>query len=105
MADFVQNLIEMRGGKVALDLDQKFKEVVKAVVDSGGKGEMTVKFRIVPSKMAMGGAVVEVEIEHDVKMKKPELPVGRSTFFVDKEGNLSREDPDQAAMFAEEAQK
>jgi hypothetical protein len=48
----------------------------------------------------MGGAVVEVETEHECKSKKPELKVGKAVFFVSKEGRLTREPPDQVGLFA-----
>jgi hypothetical protein len=99
MTDLLQIMLDMRNGQVAADCNQKFNEVLKAVLDTGGKGDLTIKLSIRPAKMGMGGAVIEVETEHECKLKKPELQVGRSTFFVTKEGDLTREDPDQVAMF------
>jgi len=98
MTDLLQVLLDMRSGQVATDCNLKFNEVLKSVLDTGGKGELTIKLFIKPSKMAMGGAVIEVETEHECKMKKPELAVGRSFFFVTKDGDLHRGDPDQMAM-------
>src|ERR1700693_446368 len=91
--DLLQVLLDMRNGQVAGDCNLKFNEVLKAVLDTGGKGELTIKLFVRPSKMGMGGAVVEVETEHECKLKKPELAVGRSLFFVTKDGDLTREDP------------
>lgn len=102
MTDLLQVLLDMRSGAVASDCNTKFNEVLKAVLDTGGKGELHIKLFIKPSKMGMGGAVIEVETEHDCKMKKPELEVGRSVFFVTRDGSLTRNDPAQEAMFGEE---
>ncbi len=99
MTDLLSVLMDMRNGQVAADVSQKFCEVLKAVIDTGGKGELTIKLNIAPSKMGMGGAVIEVETKHECKMKKPELEIGRSFFFVTKEGDLTRDDPAQTAMF------
>lgn len=99
MTDFLQLLVEMRSGAVALDVNAKFNEMLSAVVETGGKGEFTLKIKASPSKLGMGGAVLEVETEHDVKVKKPELKVGSAVFFVTKDGQLTREDPAQTAMF------
>lgn len=101
MTDLLQVLLDMRSGKVASDCNEKFNRVLDAVLDTGGKGELTIKLFIKPSKMGMGGAVVEIETSHETKMKIPELDIGRSFFFVGKDGSLTREDPDQTAMFAE----
>jgi hypothetical protein len=105
MTDLLAILLEMRSGKVATDCNMKFNDVLKSVLETGGKGELTIKLFIKPSKMGMGGAVIEVETEHECKVKKPELAVGRSFFFVTNDGELTREDPEQTAMFAEEATK
>ncbi len=99
MTDLLQVLLDMRNGQVASDVSQKFNEVLKAVIDTGGKGELTIKLFVKPSKMGMGGAVIEVETAHECKLKKPELEIGRSFFFVTATGDLTRDDPAQVAMF------
>ena len=99
MTDFVNLIMEMRGGAVATDLNEKFNEMLTAVLETGGSGELIVKIKAAPSKMGMGGCVLEVETEHECKMKKPELKVGKSFFFVTKDGALTRDDPNQTDMF------
>jgi hypothetical protein len=99
MTDLLAVLLDMRNGAVASDCNTKFNEVLKAVIDTGGKGELTIKLKMWPSKMGMGGCVVEVETEHECKLKKPELQVGVARFFVTKEGDLTRDDPNQVDMF------
>lgn len=101
MTDFISLVMDMRSGAVAADLNAKLQEVLRAVLETAGKGELTVKFTITPSKLGMGGAVIEVETEHDIKIKRPELKVGKAVFFVTNEGDLTREDPAQTAMFEE----
>jgi len=94
--------MDMRSGSVAQDINSKFNELVSAVLETGAKGELTVKLLVKPSKYAMGGAVVEVEAEHEVKSKVPELKVGKSVFFITKDGRMTREDPAQSAMFEQQ---
>lgn len=98
--DLLSILLDMRNGQVATDCNQKFNTVLEAVLETGGKGELTIKLFIKPSKLGMGRAVLEVETSHECKLKKPEHEIGRSTFFVTKEGKLTRDDPAQTAMFA-----
>lgn len=105
MTDLLSVLLEMRNGAVAADCNAKFSEVLKAVLDTGGKGELTIKLFVKPSKMGMGGTVVEVETDHECKLKKPELEIGRSFFFVTADGDLTRQDPAQTAMFTETAKE
>lgn len=97
--DVLQVLMDMRSGAVAMDINQKFNEMIGAVLDTAGKGELIITLKAEPSKLGMGGAVLEVQTEHTCKMKKPELQVGKSFFFVTKEGALTRDDPAQSAMF------
>lgn len=99
MTDFLQLLVDMRSGAVAQDINAKFNDVLSAVLDTGGKGELTVKIKFAPSKLGMGGAVLEIETEHECKLKRPELAVGKAVFFVSKDGALTRDDPAQSAMF------
>lgn len=96
-------MMDMRSGAVASDCNAKFNEVLKAVLDTGGKGELTIKLTVKPSKMGMGGAVIEVETAHECKVKKPEFDVGRSFFFVTRQGELTRDDPAQVDMFEQQS--
>lgn len=101
MSDFVTVLMSMRDGEVALDVNRKFQELLSAVFETGSKGKLTLTIDVKPSKLAMGGAVIEVETNHSCAVKKPELSVGRSLFFVTNEGTLTRDNPAQEAMFTE----
>lgn len=103
--DLLAILLDMRSGQVAADCNSKFNEVLQAVLETGGKGELVIKLFIKPSKMGMGGTVVEVETTHECKAKSPELSIGRSVFFVTADGVLTRDDPAQTAMFVSEIQE
>lgn len=101
MTDLLSVLLDMRGGAVANDCNVKFNDVLRAVLETGGKGKLTIDINIAPSKMGMGGAVLEVEATHECKTKKPELAIGKAFFFVTPDGTLTRDDPSQTAMFME----
>jgi len=103
--DLLGVLLDMRNGRVAADCNVKFNEVLAAVIETGGKGELTIKISVKPSRLALGGAVVEVETQHECKVKKPEQDIGKSVFFVTPEGTLTRDDPNQADMFTLEAKE
>lgn len=97
--DFHDLLISMRSGSVMMDLNEKFNEVLAAVLETGGKGKLTIDINIEPARMGVGGCVLEVKTQHTTKLKKPQHDIGSSTFFVDSEGKLVRDDPTQTAMF------
>src|ERR1700679_3104854 len=104
-ADFLAMLAEARNGQIAIDINEKFNRVLIAVRDTAGKGKLTVDFTIEPTKLGMGGVVVEVDVSHETKLKVPELKVGAAKFYVKANGELSRQDPaleDQEMMFQEE---
>lgn len=99
--DLIQVLVECRNGAVAIDLNEKFSELVTAVCQHGKKGKLTIDLEVKPGALD-GSDVVEVQITHAMKMKKPERYLGASTFFVGTNGRLQREDPAQQAMFESE---
>ncbi len=99
MTDLFNVFAEMQRGQVLCDCNNKFNELLKAVLQTGKKGEISIKVFINPAKFALGGGVLEVNITHEAKIKRPELPIGAALFFVDQEGALSRTTPDQNDMF------
>ncbi len=106
MSDVLSVLSEMQRGQVLCDINEKFNCLMKSVMETGGKGELTVKLMVKPSKFALGGGVLQVDLEHECKVKKPELSVGASTFFtLDTEGNIGRNPPGQDMLYEEEEQK
>ncbi len=76
MTDILRLLFDMRDGEVAQDIARHFDELKKAVLETRGKGKLTIELALEPSKCAIGGAVLEIKTEHTCKVKKPELMVG-----------------------------
>ena len=101
MTDILRFLFDMRNGEVAQDIARHFDELKIAVLETRGKGRLTIELNLEPSKCAIGGAVLEVKANHTCKVKKPELAVGEAHFFVTQDGELTRDDPAQEALFAE----
>jgi hypothetical protein len=104
MTDILALLFDMRNGEVARDIATHFDELKKAVLDTRGKGKLTIELFMEPRKCAIGGAVIEIKTDHTFKVKKPELAVGSAHFFVTAEGELTRDDPAQEAMFSADKQ-
>lgn len=100
-SDIHQLLVEMRSGRVLQDINTKFNQVLAAVLDTGGKGKVTIELNIEPGRMGTGGCVLEVELSHNIKLKTPEHDIGKAVFFVDKSGLLTRDDPEQTDLFNE----
>lgn len=99
--DIIQTLLDMRKGAIAASINEKFDSVVQAVLQTGRKGELTIKLSIEPSKKRVGGMVIEVVAKHNCVAKIPEIDIGDSVFFV-ADGRLTREDPTQDELFKEQ---
>ena len=97
MADIIQTLVEMRSGAVAADCSQRLTEVLQAVMQTGKKGRLTIDIMIEPAKIALG-EVKEVALKHVCKVVEPVQDPGVTIFFPLKDGNLSRQDPNQMAL-------
>ena len=105
-ADFIEVLISMRSGRVAMECSEKLAAVVQAVRKTGKKGRLSLVIDINPSRISNDdGQVKEVEVTHKVVTVEPENSAGTTIFYATKEGALTREDPDQMAMEFEEESK
>lgn len=99
--DILSMLSEMSSGQVLSHVNSKFRELNESVKGTLGKGKMVIEVSVAPGKTAFGGDLETVVIGVEVKLKKPELALGESIFFIDDEAELSRNDPRQEALFAE----
>ena len=100
MADLIETLVGLKDGETIIEANRKFTDLMNAIIAVGQKGKISIDLEIRPSRMAMGGVVLEVEIDPSVTTKKPELPFGKSLFFITEDGGLSRQNPAQERMFA-----
>lgn len=103
MSDFVGVLMDMAGGRAAQEVSREFSKLMAAVVENNGKGELTVKIKVEPEGWDEEGGVRQVNVTHSVATKEPRRRLGRSTFFVDENGGLSRHEPNQLLLDVEEA--
>lgn len=97
--DFISMLTEMGSGATLAHINSKFHELNESVKGTLAKGKIIITVDIEPGKTEMGGNLVTVSASVDVKLKKPELALGESIFFIDDDCNLSRNDPRQEKLF------
>lgn len=79
-------------GETYDDLTLQLGEVVKAVIETGKSGSITLTLKIAANGK---GAVT---INDDVKIKIPEPPRAQTMFFATTSGSLLRTDPRQHEM-------
>lgn len=90
----ITTLGEIRRGAFVADLDAEFRSMVDAVRDTGGTGEITVKFVFKP----MQGDELGIEMKDEIKPKAPRRQTGKTIFFATEDGGLARSDPRQPEL-------
>lgn len=93
--NFLTFLQGFRRGELIAEAEAIMTEVVEAVRDTGGKGELNLK---IPLKMNDAGQIECVPV---LTMKKPRRPMGTGIYFATDDGKLSRRDPAQMDMLDE----
>lgn len=87
--NFLEFMQTFRRGELIHEANDQLEELIKAVKDTGGKGEISIKL---PFKINEAG---QIECNPVVSMKRPRRPMGTGIYFATEDGQLSRRDPDQ----------
>jgi hypothetical protein len=94
MQSFLDVLSQIRGGAALADAAKDLQELVQAVRDTGKKGKLSFSIEVEPDKAGEG----VVWLLPDVVLKLPKKPRAKGIFYMDKHGNLTREDPRQLEL-------
>lgn len=89
-------LIDHLNGRSHEEISREFHQLVEAVQAHGKKGVLTIAFTVEPPASGTDGAPIGILIESAVKAPKPS-PL-KAIYFVDGEGNPTRQDPRQMAF-------
>lgn len=92
-AFFVQHL----AGRSHEEISAEFHKLLSAVNEHGKKGSLTITVNVEPPKGHIDGAPVVISIDSALKAPKASAPP--SLYFVDTDGNATRNDPRQTAAF------
>lgn len=98
MADelsFLAFLQGFRRGELIAEAEAQLTELVEAIRDTGGKGDLTLKL---PLKMNDAG---QIECIPQITVKKPRRQIGTGIYYPTEDGKLSRRDPSQDDLFDE----
>lgn len=87
-------LAEQAKGRTHAELGEGLHDLIARVQDTGKKGTITLTVTVEPMKKDASLLVVSDEI----KIKLPEYDRPTGVFYADKNGNLTREDPNQLAF-------
>lgn len=91
---FADWLREQSGGKTHDELSEALWDLVARVRDTGKKGTVSLTVTVAPMKNDLDVLVVTDEI----KLRLPEHDRKASLFYPDKDGNLTRTDPNQLSF-------
>lgn len=97
-APFNVFLTQHAKGRTHDELSEALREVIVAVQDVGKPGSLTLK---IAAKRVNDG---QVEVAAQITKKLPDIPQA-SIWFATASGELTRDDPTQMALYAEENSK
>lgn len=87
--NFVGLLSSHRRGELVREADELLSEMIQALNDYGGSGELTMKLKVKRNEAD------QLEVNPSLTMKKPRRTLGMGIFYTTDEGKLSRRDPNQ----------
>ncbi|HMT45485.1 MAG TPA: hypothetical protein PKE59_00055 [Novosphingobium sp.] len=93
--NFIQLLQATRRGEIVREADDLLAEMVRAIHEHGGKGDLTLKLSVKKNDAE------QLEITPTLNMKKPRRALGIGIAYATGEGELSRTDPQQDDLFDE----
>lgn len=94
-SQFCDVLKDLGHKRLLPELDAAIRDVTKAVNDTGGAGEITLKIKIKRSNRSESGSV-EMAVEGNLATKIPKAKHPASLFFLNEDTeSLTRDDPQQ----------
>jgi hypothetical protein len=96
IAEFAAFLVGHLGGRSHEQISAEMHELLGAVAEHGKKGELTIKVTVEPPKGHVDGGPVAIGIDSALKAPKASAPP--AIYFVDHDGNATRNDPRQMAL-------
>jgi len=92
---FISMASELRKGLTVSEISEAMSEILEAVVGTGKKGQLDLRFVFTPSS---GGETVLVTCQ--ISPKEPMPDKNSTTFFVTEDKRLVRHNPNQREMFS-----
>lgn len=97
MRPFTDILRDIRKGATVEAATDELAELIQAVKATNKAGTLTLKLKINP----VGRDGKQVEIVPNLSVSTPTPDLSKGIFFVDDQGDLLRDDPDQRPLFEE----
>ncbi len=94
--DFAAFLVSHLGGRVIEEISTEFHQLIAAVTEHGKKGSLAIVVTVEPPKGHIDGGPLAISIDSTLKAPKASAPP--AIYFVDADGNATRNDPRQIAL-------
>lgn len=96
ITEFAAFLVGHLGGRSHEQISAEMHELLAAVAEHGKKGALTITIAVEPSKGHIDGAPLTIGI--DSALKAPRASAPPAIYFVDPDGNPTRNDPRQLSF-------
>lgn len=96
-AEFAAFFVQHLAGRSNEEISSELNELLRRVNEHGKKGSLVITVTVEPPKGHIDGAPVAISIDSVLKAPKASAPP--SIYFVDEQGNATRNDPRQTAAF------
>jgi hypothetical protein len=90
--DFTDVVVDLDDGKVHAQATKELGDVVRAVMETGKVGSLTVSFKIKRDRTR------QVTVAVDIKSKPPQAATESTLFYATDDGELRRDDPLQQPL-------
>jgi len=103
VADIISTIVVLDRGRFVVECGRELQELTDAIVETNKAGEIIIKLKVSPSGWKKGtGKPNQFDFQPEVAIKKPHHDAGKTIFYVTDDNKLTREDPEQTEMFAEQ---
>ena len=99
MSDFIQNLMDMRGGRTAAQINDMWDKLIESVIETGKKGKLVVDIAMEPAGNG------KMEVTCTPKITAPIETIGSTSFYITPNRSLTRQDPKQFEMDFQQQQQ
>jgi hypothetical protein len=96
IAEFAAFLIGHLGGRSHEQISAEMHDLLSAVAEHGKKGSLTITVTVEPPKGHVDGGPLAIGVDSALKAPKASAPP--AIYFLDHEGNATRNDPRQLAL-------
>ena len=102
VADIISTLVVLNRGNFVIEAGRELAELTEAITQTNAKGKLVITLEISPSGWKDDGRCNQVDLKPKITIDKPKKEQGKSIFFVTDDNKLTREDPAQTDLVADE---